>query len=304
VATAVLVRGGAALRWVPSDERAPPWVAIASGNRPEPGGAGPDVPSLPDEIRAQGARYRDRGAELYAMAAPIVRGLTPAGLPARVPDLELLRDAREVAWRPPPPNERAEILRWARAELDRRLSSPEETLVALAREEERVERATRREEGAHEQWVSGDSATLRQYSEAWTGLRAAFAEHHAHLRRRLEERARDLAPNLSAVVGGRVAGRLVAAAGGLSALGRLSAPRLQLLGARRRPTRGRGPRYGLLYRAERMEEVPAGRRGAYARSLAALAVVAARADASTRRDLSGLLVGRRDRRVERLRARR
>jgi RNA processing factor Prp31 len=49
-----------------------------------------------------------------------------------------------------------------------------------------------------------------------------------------------------------------------------------------------------------MAEVPAELQGRYARSLAALAVIAARADALTHRDLGALLVARRDRRIERL----
>jgi RNA processing factor Prp31 len=52
-----------------------------------------------------------------------------------------------------------------------------------------------------------------------------------------------------------------------------------------------------------MDEVPVARRGAYARSLAALGVIAARADATTGRSLATVLVGRRDRRVEALRRR-
>jgi RNA processing factor Prp31 len=84
----------------------------------------------------------------------------------------------------------------------------------------------------------------------------------------------------------------------------MDASRLQLLGARRRPAAGpgaRGPRFGWLFRAERMDEVPPARRGAYARTLAGLAAAAARADATTRRDLSAALVARRDRRVSALR---
>jgi RNA processing factor Prp31 len=56
--------------------------------------------------------------------------------------------------------------------------------------------------------------------------------------------------------------------------------------------------------ADRMSDVPDDRRGAYARSLAALAVIAARADAYTHADLTPSLLARRDRRVETLRRRR
>ena len=124
------------------------------------------------------------------------------------------------------------------------------------------------------------------------------------LRRTLESEARLRVPNLAAVVGPRVGARLVAAAGGISELARMPAPRIQLLGSRRRPSPERGPRFGVLYRADRMADVPIGRRGAYARTLAALAAIAIRADAHTHRDISAGLVARRDRRVETLRRRR
>ncbi|MGA8711381.1 MAG: C/D box methylation guide ribonucleoprotein complex aNOP56 subunit, partial [Thermoplasmata archaeon] len=77
-----------------------------------------------------------------------------------------------------------------------------------------------------------------------------------------------------------------------------------LLGSRRRPSPERGPRFGIIFRADRLGDVPIGRRGAYARSLAALAAIAIRADAHTHRNISVDLVARRDRRIESLRRRR
>ncbi|HXQ48439.1 MAG TPA: hypothetical protein VN842_01480, partial [Thermoplasmata archaeon] len=144
---------------------------------------------------------------------------------------------------------------------------------------------------------------LAEYRAAWEATRETLRAHHAGLEELLEHSARTLVPNLSEVLGEKVAARLVAAAGGLPPLGRMSASRLQLLGTRRRPSPERGPRFGIIYRAVRMEEVPVPRRGAYARSLAALGVIAARADATTGRPLAAVLVGRRDRRVEALRRR-
>ena len=84
----------------------------------------------------------------------------------------------------------------------------------------------------------------------------------------------------------------------------MSASRLQLLGSRRRPSTSRGPRFGLIYRGARLTDVPPDRVGAYARSLAALASIAARADWSTHRGIAEDLVARRDRRVGQLRQRR
>ena len=133
--------------------------------------------------------------------------------------------------------------------------------------------------------------------------RAALARHHAGLVDLLERTARDVAPNLAEVVGERIAARLIAAAGSVTALSRMNASRIQLLGSRRRPSPERGPRYGILYRGVRMNDLPIACRGAYARSLASLAAVAVRADATTHAPIAAKLVARRDRRVEDLRRR-
>jgi hypothetical protein len=211
-----------------------------------------------------------------------------------------LRRARERIPDEPAGEERAFVLAVARAELDRALRSPEEILITLAREEERVERAVGREERAADAFLPAAVRTLAEYGEAWEGLRAHLREHHARLREALNAATVDVVPNLAALVGERVAARMVSLAGGLGPLSRMRAPRLQLLGSRRRPSPERGPRFGVLYRAARMEEVPFDRRAAYARSLGALAAIAVRADATTHSHLSRLLTARRDRRVAQL----
>ncbi len=232
---------------------------------------------------------------------PLSRG---TGRAVRVAALGEARAARTAVDSVAGPDDRTFRRTVARAALARAMAAPEEVLIALAREEERVERAVGREARAAEAFVAVPSTALAEYAPAWADARAALAGHHARLSTLLERSVRDLAPNLAALVGDRVAARLVAAAGGIGPLGRMAAPRLQLLGARRRPSTGRGPRFGILYRAARMPDVPPGRRGAFARSLAALAVVAARADSTTGADLVPRLLARRDRRVEALRGRR
>jgi hypothetical protein len=224
------------------------------------------------------------------------------------PVVEATRDEwRSARARLPPPDpaaERSYLLAVAHATLERALRAPDEILITLAREEERVERALGREQRAAEAFVRVPHSPIEEYRVAWEGTRAAVRRHHGALRATVEAEARVVLPNLSAVVGARTAARLLASAGGLAALGRMRAPRLQLLGSRRRPSAERGPRYGLLFRADRMDEVPLSRKGAYARSLAALASIAARADATTRADVSARLLVRRDRRVAELTRRR
>jgi nucleolar protein 56 len=229
-----------------------------------------------------------------AAAGAAVVGLSPAEV----------RRAREALPPLEPLEERLLVLALGRAALEEAMRSPEEMLVSLTREEERLERALRREGNAAEQFVSVSDSTLAAYAEEWAVFRRAFARHHSELEGRLRSLAREIAPNLSAVVGAKVAARLIALAGGLEPLARGDSARLQLLGSRRRPSRDRGPRFGVIRIADRMSDVPEDRRGAYARSLAALAVAAARADAYTHADLTAKLLVRRDRRVESLRRRR
>jgi hypothetical protein len=212
--------------------------------------------------------------------------------------------ARARALWPEGEAERAYLRAVASDALESGLRSPVEVLITLAREEERVERALEREARAYESFPVLSGTPLAEYAEEWTRRKSQWTEHHRGLEDRVALEARRTVPNLSAVVGPKVAARLVAAAGGVVALGRMRASRLQLLGSRRRPSPDRGPRYGVLYRAERMSDVPGDRRAAFARSLAALAVIAARADAFTRSAVHPALVARRDRRISELARRR
>jgi hypothetical protein len=223
--------------------------------------------------------------------------------PVESPTLDDLRRARSVLPPPDPDVERRFLLALGHHRLEQALRSPEEVLVTLAREEERVERAVGREARAAESFVPVPDSPLDHHLEVWARARGALGELEDALRRTLESEAERLVPNLSAVVGARTAARLVAAAGGVRALARMPSARIQLLGSRRRPSPERGPRFGVLYRADRLAEVPSDRRGAYARSLAAIAAIAVRADATTHRDISTALVARRDRRVDALKRR-
>jgi hypothetical protein len=303
-------------------------TAVVVGNGPRlflvrlPRGESTGFPWDPDPQRAATRRLEDRAeglpSELVASIGELpsdvkVAAANPtlsknlsarSGRTVGVAELSELRAARARLPRVELVPERGFVRAVAREALEEALRSPEEVLITLAREEERVERALGREARAMEASTQVPGSPLEVHRATWEAAEGALKEHHRRLRSALEADAGALLPNLSAVVGPRVAARLLAAAGSLATLGRMPAPRVQLLGSRRRPSPDRGPRYGVLYRADRMADLPAGRRGAYARSLSALASIAARADASTRRDLSKALVARRDRRVEDLRRRR
>jgi nucleolar protein 56 len=263
-----------------------------------------DTASLPEEL-VKRVRELPLDARIEAVGGRLAQALGGASGRLVEPRVTVpLESLRALLPRATPESDRDFLRALAARQLEHALRSPEEIVIALAREEERLERAVGREDRAAEAFLTVRSSLLEEYDRRWKSARDRLAEHHTWLLSRLEIETREVMPNLSAVVGPRIAARLLAAAGSRSALGRMSAPRLQVLGTRRRPSPDRGPRYGILYRAERMADVPVGRRAAYARSLAALAVIAARSDSSTRRDLRALLVARRDHRIDQLRKRR
>lgn len=297
-----LVRSGRWLRWLdaagtileertvdPNPQRAAELLA---------GGLDGIPPALLDWIRK-----RSVGSVILASDRPLQEWLEHHDLVSRVPPLPERRAMRAVAFRPDR-EERTLLIAFARLRLQRAMQAPEATLSALAREEERVRRVLRRETNAADSWVSEGAPVLSDYARLSSSTRDQLVRHLGELTEALEAQARKVAPNLSTVVGPAVAAHLIAAAGGLGPLSRMDASRVQLLGARRRFGPGRSPRFGFLYHAEGMSQVPPARSGALARSVAALAAIAARADATSGRSISAELVRRRERRIAQLRKRR
>jgi hypothetical protein len=294
VAGAVLLRAGRRIRWVTPGRAV--GAELLLGRSAEEGArlALRRQDLLPAAIRERLIAARPPG--------PITLGdpslAEPSGpFAAPIAELRDRRAAREAAWGRIEPADRDFYLALARLRIQEVLADPAEVLISLAREEERVERATAREEGAAVHFLAPEAGELDAYRTAWSAFRVQLVRHHARLEQEVDRVARVVVPNLSAVVGPKVAARLIARAGGPHALARMSSSKLQLLGSRRRPGPGRTPRFGVIYRADRLVEVPPDRQGAYARSLAALAVTAVRFDVADPRDRSASLVAKRDRRV-------
>jgi snoRNA binding domain, fibrillarin len=257
---------------------------------------------IPPEV-LDWVREGSMGSPIDVSDQPLQEWLERHGVASRVAPLLERRAMRAAAFQRDH-EERTLLLALARRRLERAMQAPEASLSALAREEERVRRALRRETNAADSWVSEGSPVLSEYARLSSTTREQMARHMRELTTALEGEARKVAPNLSALVGPVVAAQLIAAAGGLGPLARMDASRIQLLGARRRFGPGRSPRYGILYRTEGMSRVPADRSGALARSVAALAAIAVRADATSGRSISEELIRRRDRRIAQLRKRR
>ncbi|MDO9549508.1 MAG: NOP5/NOP56 family protein [Methanoregula sp.] len=123
-------------------------------------------------------------------------------------------------------------------------------------------------------------------------------------------RANDVMPNTSALIGGLVAARLMANAGGLEDLSRMPASAIQVLGARTAlfahlRTKSPSPKHGIIFQHRRVHNAPRDRRGKVARVLAGKLAIAARIDhyrgvadpvflesAQARIDLTGIVPGK------------
>lgn len=110
-----------------------------------------------------------------------------------------------------------------------------------------------------------------------------LSEVRADLTREIEQMAGAVIPNCSGLVGGVVAARLLAAAGGLEVLARLPAGTIQVLGARTAlfahiRSGSSPPKHGIIYQYPRVHGTKKGQRGKVSRTLAAKIALAARID--------------------------
>ncbi len=103
------------------------------------------------------------------------------------------------------------------------------------------------------------------------------------LAREVSSRANRVLPNTSALIGGLVAARLMAEAGGLLPLARLPASTIQVLGAKTAlfahiRTHTPSPKHGVIFQHRRVHNAPRAVRGRVSRVLAGKLAIAARLD--------------------------
>ena len=103
------------------------------------------------------------------------------------------------------------------------------------------------------------------------------------LAKEVSERANSVMPNISALIGGLVAARLMARAGGLLPLSRLPASAIQVLGAKTAlfahlRTQTPSPKHGIIFQHRRVHNAPREVRGKVARVLSGKLAIAARLD--------------------------
>ncbi len=118
--------------------------------------------------------------------------------------------------------------------------------------------------------------------EIATGIRH-LSEARAGITREIERIAGTVLPNCSALVGGLVASRILAAAGSLEGLARLPAGTIQVLGARTAlfahiRSGSLPPKHGIIYQYRGVHRAAKGRRGKVSRTLGAKLAIAAKID--------------------------
>ncbi len=123
------------------------------------------------------------------------------------------------------------------------------------------------------------------------------------LEKYVEDRVKEISPNLYALIGPTLAAKLIAQAGGLEALSKMPSSTIQVLGAekalfRALRTKSKPPKHGLIFQHPLIRQSPKKLRGKISRVLAAKLSIAARIDAFTGKDVSGMLKEDLNRRIE------
>ncbi|MDH3366154.1 MAG: ribosomal biogenesis protein, partial [Thermoplasmata archaeon] len=110
----------------------------------------------------------------------------------------------------------------------------------------------------------------------------------------IESRMKQVAPNITSLVGSVIGARLIMQAGSLKRLASMPSGTIQLLGAEKAMFRHlkkhtNPPKHGMIFQHPLVHNAPEWQRGPIARALASKLSMAARADAYTGNDLSSLL---------------
>lgn len=112
---------------------------------------------------------------------------------------------------------------------------------------------------------------------------SSLEDFRTYLAERVEKRSRDIAPNLSTLLGPIIAARLIHYAGGLHRLARMPASTIQVLGAEdaffQHLKKGTPcPKHGIIFQVAEIRNSPKRIRGKIARALAGKIAIAARVD--------------------------
>lgn len=147
----------------------------------------------------------------------------------------------------------------------------------------------------------GDALQVKKWSERVNEL-IAFRESLSEF---LKQRMNAVAPNLQALIGEIVGSKLIAHAGGLTNLSKYPASTIQILGAekalfRALKTKGKTPKYGLLFNSTFIGRASTANKGKISRYLANKCAIASRIDCFSEHPTSKLGESLRDQVEERL----
>lgn len=122
------------------------------------------------------------------------------------------------------------------------------------------------------------------------------------LEKYIDERMKQVAPNVSSVAGPLIGARMIMHAGSLQRLATLPSGTVQLLGAEKAMFRhlregSRPPKHGILFAHPLVHNAPPWQRGPIARALAGKICLAARADVYSHNDISDILKSQLERRM-------
>lgn len=167
------------------------------------------------------------------------------------------------------------------AKLGNRRNFTSEKLVAEGIPKENAEElanAARRSMGA--ELSEPDLAVLQSFCELMLDLYKFRAKSEAYV----EEVLKQVAPNMTAIVGAPLTARLISIAGSLDHLAKMPASTLQVLGAekalfRSLKTGARPPKHGVIFQHTAIHQGPRWQRGKIARALSGKLSIAARIDA-------------------------
>jgi len=144
-----------------------------------------------------------------------------------------------------------------------------------------------------------DMEIIRTVASIWMQL----YELRGKLTAYLEQVMKEVAPNVTALVGALLGARLLSLAGSLESLARLPASTIQVLGAekalfRALRTGGKPPKHGVIFQYPEIRRAPRWQRGKIARALATKLAIAARIDFFTGRYVGDELVKKLRERIE------
>jgi nucleolar protein 56 len=125
-----------------------------------------------------------------------------------------------------------------------------------------------------------DLAVLRSFCELMLELYKFRAKSESYV----EDVLKQVAPNMTALVGAALSARLISIAGSLNNLAKMPASTLQVLGAekalfRSLKTGARPPKHGVIFQHTAIHQAPRWQRGKIARTLSGKLTIAARVDA-------------------------